>query len=78
MRKKHRKGIEKMVDARGLSCPVPVVMVQKAVKADNPNELEVLVDAKVCVENVTRFAKSQGYNVEVKEADGEYTMLLKK
>lgn len=67
-----------MVDARGLSCPVPVVMVQKAVKANNPKELEVLVDAKVCVENVTRFANSQGYEVTVKEMDGEYSMLLKK
>ena len=32
------------VDARGYSCPMPVVMVQKAVKADAPATLEVLVD----------------------------------
>ena len=25
-----------MIDARGYSCPMPVVMVQKAVKADAP------------------------------------------
>ena len=67
-----------MVDARGLSCPVPVVMVQQAVNKDKPTELEVLVDARVCVENVTRFANSQGYEVTVKEADGEYSMLLTK
>ncbi len=67
-----------MVDARGLSCPLPVVMVQKEVKASNPKELEVLVDAVVCVENVTRFANSQGYDVTVKEADGEFSMTLKK
>lgn len=68
-----------MVDARGLSCPVPVVMVQKAVNADKPNELEVLVDAMVCVENITRYASSQGYEVTVKEVNGdEYSMTLKK
>lgn len=67
-----------MVDARGLSCPMPVVMVQKEVNANKPSELEVLVDAKVCVENVTRYATSQGYKVEVKEADGEFSMMLKK
>lgn len=67
-----------MVDARGLSCPVPVVMVQNAVKAGNPNEIEVLVDAKVCVENITRYASSQGYEVTVTEKDGEFSMLLKK
>ena len=31
------------VDARGYSCPMPVVMVQKAVKADAPATLEVLL-----------------------------------
>ena len=67
-----------MVDARGLSCPMPVVMVQKEVNANKPSELEVLVDARVCVENVTRYAASQGYEVEVKEADGEFSMMLKK
>ena len=34
----------KMVDARGYSCPTPVIMVQKAVKASSPKQLEVLVD----------------------------------
>ena len=33
-----------MVDARGYSCPMPVIMVQKAVKGQNPGQLEVLVD----------------------------------
>ena len=67
-----------MVDARGLSCPVPVVMVQKAVNADNPGELEVLVDAKVCVENITRYANNQNYEVEVREQDDDYLMILRK
>lgn len=67
-----------MVDARGLSCPVPVVMVQKAVNAEKPSELEVLVDARVCVENVTRFANSQGYDVEVTEQGDDFKMVLKK
>ncbi|MEG2924807.1 MAG: sulfurtransferase TusA family protein, partial [Oscillospiraceae bacterium] len=47
-----------MIDARGLSCPMPVVMVQKAVKQEAPTSLEVLVDNECAVENVTRFAKS--------------------
>ena len=34
----------KTVDARGHSCPIPVVMVRKAVAAEKPAELEVLVD----------------------------------
>lgn len=67
-----------MIDARGLSCPMPVVMVQQAVKSSAPAELEVLVDNWVAVENVTRFAGNQGYQVLVTEADGEFSMILKK
>ena len=36
-----------MVDARGLACPMPVVMVQKEVKKSNPAELTVLVITSV-------------------------------
>ena len=45
-----------MVDARGYSCPMPVIMVQKAVKDGAPQTLEVLVDNQCSLENVTRFA----------------------
>ena len=68
----------KIVDARGFACPMPVVMVQKEVKAAAPAELEVLVDDKCAVENVTRFAEGQGYTVTVAEDDGEFTLCLKK
>ena len=67
-----------MVDARGLSCPLPVVMVQKEVKANAPKELEVKVDSMVCVENLKRYAASQGYAVSVKDEGDEFTMLLTK
>ena len=67
-----------MIDARGQSCPIPVVMVQQEVKKSNPSELQVKVDAMVCVENITRYASSQGYAVKVDEADGEYTLTLTK
>ena len=49
------------VDARGFSCPMPVVMVQKAVKSGSPAAMEVLVDNQCSVENVTRFAENSGY-----------------
>ena len=67
-----------MVDARGLSCPMPVVMVQNEVKKGNPDHLTVMVDAMVCVENVKRYADSQGYSVTVTEVDGEYKLELTK
>ena len=60
-----------MIDARGLACPMPVVMVQKAVKDGAPTELDVLVDNQCAVENITRYASNQGYQVAVQEQDGE-------
>ncbi len=69
-----------MIDARGYACPLPVVMVQKAVKdGGSPAALEVLVDNRCAVENVTRFASNQGYQVSVTEqSGGEYTLKLTK
>ena len=68
-----------MIDARGQSCPIPVVMVQEAVKkGNNPAKLEVKVDAMVCVENISRYAASQGYSISTKEENGEYLITLKK
>ena len=66
-----------MIDARGYACPMPVVMVQKAVKNGTPQQLEVLLDNPCSVENVTRFAGNNGYSVEVRPAnDDGYTLVL--
>ena len=68
-----------MIDARGLACPMPVVMVQKAVKNGAPAELEVLVDNQCAVENITRYASNQGYRVAVQEQDDdEFSLKLTK
>lgn len=68
-----------MIDARGLSCPMPVVMVQKAVQNGAPATLEVLLDNRCSVENVTRFAANSGYAVELAPADeDEFRLTLTK
>jgi len=65
------------VDARGLSCPQPVIETKKAIKS-NPKELTVLVDNVAAFENVTRFGKANGYEVEGKEEGGVYALSLAK
>ena len=67
-----------MIDARGLSCPMPVVMTQKAVQKDAPASLEVLVDAQVAVENITRYAQSQGYKTAVEVQGPDFKLTLTK
>ena len=64
-----------MVDARGLSCPMPVMMTQKAMKSGE-DYYEVMVDGRTPLENVTRFAESQGYRVEVEDKGGEYLLKI--
>lgn len=54
------------IDARGLSCPEPVILTKKGI-ADGPKELKVIVDNNVSMENVSRYLKSSGYAVETKE-----------
>lgn len=67
----------KLLDARGLSCPEPVVMVRKAMMSKEA-EYEMVVDNLVSRENVTRYAEHQGYTVTVTENGSEYTLHMKK
>ncbi len=67
-----------MIDARGLSCPMPVVMTRKAVREEAPAVLEVLVDAQVAVENITRYARSQGYQVKAEPQGTDFQLTLTK
>lgn len=55
------------VDARGFSCPIPVVKTQKAIENNPGSLLVVLVESTVSKENVSRMAQSKGYSVEVEE-----------
>lgn len=59
-----------VIDARGLSCPEPVILVRNAM-ASKAAAYRVITDNVVCRENVTRFAKHQGYNVTASEKDGD-------
>lgn len=67
------------VDARGLSCPQPVLMASQVMKQVGSGEIEVLVDNEASRENVGRAAQSQGWSVVVQEeAGGDFRLALKK
>ena len=57
--------MSKTVDARGLSCPAPVLMVKEAVEKDLLDVLEVLVDNEAARQNVSRFLEAQQFSVSV-------------
>ena len=68
--------MKKVLDACGLSCPEPVLKLKQII--DGADEIELLVDSKVCVENCSRFASSKGFSVSVDGMSGNYSMTLKK
>ncbi len=65
----------KVLDARGLSCPEPVIMIRQAM-AKKEDGYEMIVDNVTSRENVTRYAEHQGYKVNVTEKEGEYTLSI--
>lgn len=65
------------VDARGLSCPIPVVKAQKALEKNPGAEIVVLVNDRVAKENVSRLAQSKGYSVNAEKSDDDFRLLLK-
>ena len=64
-----------VVDARGLSCPQPVILARQAIKgASFP--IEVLVDTVTSRDNVTRAAQKLGCSVQADEVGGEFRLTL--
>lgn len=61
------------IDARGKACPTPVIMTKNSL-AENPGQIEVTVDNPEASQNVSRFLKSRGYTVEIKENGKEFTV----
>ncbi len=60
-----------VIDARGLSCPQPVMMTLNKIKETDKKELEVLVDTDTAKENVGRCAVAQGWVVAGIQPEGE-------
>ncbi|MCX5860638.1 MAG: sulfurtransferase TusA family protein [Deltaproteobacteria bacterium] len=68
-----------IVDARGLSCPQPVLLTLSRLKEIETGEIEVVVDNETSRENVGRAAISQGWLVDHVVQDGdEYRLRLKR
>jgi tRNA 2-thiouridine synthesizing protein A len=66
------------IDARGLSCPQPVVLVKKAIDRLGKGEIEVWVDTVTSKENVSRLARNGGFQVSEEEKEGEFFLKLSK
>lgn len=66
------------VDARGLSCPQPVIETKRALDKRGAGVVEILVDTVTSRENVMRFARNAGWQAEWKENDGGFAVTATK
>ena len=65
------------VDARGLSCPQPVILARNAIQAGS-FPIEVLVETVTSRENVRRAAEKLGCTVQVEDLEDEFRLTLPK
>ncbi|MDI6763790.1 MAG: sulfurtransferase TusA family protein [Thermodesulfobacteriota bacterium] len=66
------------IDARGLSCPQPVIVTDRKMKELGRGVFEVLVDTETAKENITRLAQQSGWQLDVNEEFGDIRLVLKK
>ena len=65
----------RIVDARGLSCPQPVILSRSAIEAGG-FPIEVLVDTATARENVKRAAEKMDCTVQVEQVGEEFKLVL--
>ncbi|AGX42823.1 sulfurtransferase-like selenium metabolism protein YedF [Clostridium saccharobutylicum] len=67
--------MNKLIDAKGKNCPIPVIMAKKEI--DNGNENFIIeVDNKIAVQNLQRLANSQGLSSSVKEENEVFKVIF--
>lgn len=66
------------VDARGLSCPLPVAKTKRALEGIEEGVVVTLVDDETAKGNVMRLAERMGCQVEVEKVGDEYRLTITK
>lgn len=71
--------MKKEIDARGESCPRPVIMTKKELDALNNGIVTTIVDNVVAKDNVSKLAQSYGYSFTIdKGNEDEYYIHITK
>jgi len=64
------------VNAKGLSCPIPVVKTKQAMENNPQEEIVVFVDSNVAKENITRLAESKKYSINIQTFNDDECKLI--
>jgi tRNA 2-thiouridine synthesizing protein A len=66
------------IDARGLSCPQPVVLTKSFIDKTGSGEFEIIVDTGTARDTITRLAGNCGWAVAVRNDGDDSILTLKK
>lgn len=66
----------KTLDARGLTCPEPVLLTKKTIDGGE-KEFEVLVDSEIPKENIKKFCSSYNCDVEENNTQDGWKLLIR-
>lgn len=64
------------IDARGLSCPQPVVEAHNHMNRIGSGTFEIIVDTATAQENISRMATGQGWAVDVRRDGDDFILTL--
>ncbi len=67
---------KKIVDARGLACPRPVMEAKKALQEMSSGFLEVILDNRIALENLKKMAGQLGLDYKLDELQDDHYVLL--
>lgn len=64
----------KSIDARGLSCPQPMLLAKEAIEAGDADKIEVTVDCEASIENISRLAVKKNWEASTADS-GDVTVI---
>lgn len=68
----------KEIDARGIECPMPVIMAKRLVN-EGEKKFKIYVNDQIAVENLNKMASQVNYKTTVEEKkEGEFGLLFEK
>lgn len=67
-----------IIDARGLGCPKPVMMAEEEISKIGEGIVEIMVNNKCALKNLSRFASKNSFHVETEKVDDYWRVRLVK
>ncbi|MFQ3574645.1 MAG: sulfurtransferase-like selenium metabolism protein YedF [Thermodesulfovibrionales bacterium] len=67
-----------IIDARGVVCPKPVLMVEEELNKTSEETVEILVDNEASLNNIKRFATKKGFYAQDTKIDNYWNVKIVK